>query len=155
MTAEFNYIDVEDAWAERRLPRVFESGVIVSAWMTDAEIAEQAAALASVYGNEYEVDTAIRLFRAQLRSAALATAASPLTSEAATIVGNMTHLITHATTDSELAAYADAAESGAGGPVDGLYEELVQLRDAERDDRVFVAGAGAGAPRVENLDASE
>lgn len=150
---EFNYIDTEDAWAERNLARVVESAVIVSAWMTDAEIAGQAAALTAVYGNEFEVDTALRLFRAQLRSAALATAASPLTSEAATIVGNMTHLIRHDTTDDQLAAYAAAAEAGAGGPVDGLLEELVRLRDSEREQRVFVAEAGA--PRIGNLDAAE
>ncbi|WP_078321670.1 hypothetical protein [Mycobacteroides chelonae] len=153
MNDNLNLIDVEDAWAERDLPRVYESGVIVSAWMTDAEIAGQAAALASVYGNEFETDTAIRLFRAQLRSAALATAASPLTSEVATIVGNMAYLVTADSTDAELRAYADAAEAGAGGPIPELYEELVRLRDAERDDRVFVAGAGA--PRIRNLNSAE
>ncbi|WP_458317934.1 hypothetical protein [Mycolicibacterium brisbanense] len=146
---EFNYIDTENKWDQTGLPRVYESGVLVSAWMTDAEIAGQAATLTAVYGNEFEIDMALRLFRAQLRAAALDTATETLVTEAATIVGNMTHLITHATTDSELAAYADAAESGAGGPVDGLYEELVRLRDSEREQRVFVAEAGA--PRVTNL----
>lgn len=76
MNDNLNLIDVENAWAERHLPRVVESGVLVSAWMSDGEIAGQAAQLSRVYGNEFETDTALRLFRAQLRAAALATAAS-------------------------------------------------------------------------------
>lgn len=149
---ETNYIEIEDAWDERQLPRVVESGVIVSVWMTDAEIAGQAAQLSHVYGNEFETDTAIRLFRAQLRAAALEHADRPvetLMTEAATIVGNMAYLITADSTDAELRAYADAAEAGAGGPIPELLEELMRSRDAERDARVFVAGAGA--PRVTNL----
>lgn len=149
---ETNYIDTEDAWGERRLPRVVESAVIVSAWMSDAEIAGQAAQLSTVYGNEFETDTCMRLFRAQLREAALATAERPvetLMTEAVAVVGNMEHLIDADTSDAELRAYAAAAEAGAGGPIDGLLQELVQLRDAERSDRRFVAGAGA--PRIGNL----
>ncbi|CPR69988.1 hypothetical protein [Mycobacteroides abscessus] len=150
---EFNYIDTENKWDETGLPRVYESGVLVSAWMSDAEIAGQAATLTAVYGNEFEIDMALRLFRAQLREAAMSIAAETLMSEAAAVVGNMDHLINADSTDAELRAYASAAEAGAGGPVDGLLEELVRLRDSERDDRLFVAGAGA--PRVGNLDTAE
>ncbi|WP_131822769.1 hypothetical protein [Mycobacteroides chelonae] len=146
---ETNYIDTEDAWGERRLPRVYESGVIVSAWMTDAEIAGQAAQLSRVYGNQYEVDTAIRLFRAQLREAAMTAAVDEMT-EAETVAYNMAHLIRHDTCDAELTAYAAAAEAGAGGPIDGLREELAVLREADRAARVFVAKSGV-APRITNL----
>lgn len=145
---EFNYIDTENKWDETGLPRVVESGVIVSAWMTDAEIAGQAAQLSRVYGNQSEVDTAIRLFRAQLREAAMTAAADEMT-EAETVAYNMAHLIRHDTCDTELRALAAAAEAGAGGPVDGLLEELAVLRESDRVARVFVAGAGA--PRIGKL----
>lgn len=55
------YIDTENKWDETGLPRVVESAVIVSAWMSDAEIAGQAASLTAVYGNEFETDTAITI----------------------------------------------------------------------------------------------
>lgn len=45
-------------------------------------------------------------------------------------------LITHATTDAEIAAYVIAAEAGAGGPVFGLAEELRVRRDAEAAERL-------------------
>ena len=45
------YIDTENKWDETGLPRVVESAVIVSAWMSDAEIAGQAASLTAVYGS--------------------------------------------------------------------------------------------------------
>lgn len=152
MTAEFNYIDTENKWDETGLPRVYESGVLVSAWMSDAEIAGQAATLTAVYGNEFEIDMALRLFRAQLRAAALEHAERPvetLMTEAVAVVDNLNHLVTADTTDEQLRTYADAAEAGAGGPIPELLDELVRLRDSEREARVFVAEAGA--PRVTNL----
>lgn len=151
MNDNLNLIDVENAWAERRLPRVVESAVIVSAWMTDGEIAGQSAALSAVYGNQYEVDTALRLFRAQLRAAALVTAERPeplAMTEAVAVTANMAHLVDADTSDAELRRLRDAAESGAGGPIEGLLEELTTLRNAERADRVFVAGAGRGTVRL-------
>lgn len=68
-------------------------------------------------------------------------------------------LITHASTDTEIAAYVVAAEAGAGGPVFGLKEELIRLRDEvatewrvrvdaakerlrEEERRVFVSAYG-------------
>ncbi|MBF9519515.1 hypothetical protein [Mycobacteroides chelonae] len=151
MNDNLNLIDVENAWAERNLPRVFESAVTVSAWMTDGEIAGQSAALSAVYGNQYEVDTAMRLFRAQLREAALTTGERPerpLMTEAVAVVGNMDYLVDADTSDAELRAYAAAAEAGAGGPIPELLDELVRLRDAERSERRFVAGAGRGTVRL-------
>jgi len=151
-----DYLETENRWDETGLPRVYESAVIVSAWMTDAEIAGQAAQLSSVYGNEFEIDMALRLCRSQLRSAALEHADRPeqtLMTEAAAVVSNMDHLIHADTSHAQLHAYAAAAEAGAGGPIPELLEELTRLRDGERASRVFVAGAGA--PRIGDLDASE
>ncbi|TXI54409.1 hypothetical protein [Mycolicibacterium mageritense] len=74
-----NMIDTEARWRERDLPPAAASASMVSAWSTDAGIARQAAELAAVYGNEYDVDTTLRLFRSQLRAAAMATAASDVT----------------------------------------------------------------------------
>ena len=146
---ETNYIDTEDAWDARQLPFTEEAAPIISAWTSDEEIAAQAAEFSAIYGNEYELDTSLRLFRAELRAAALATTASPLMTEAVAVVDNLNHLVTADTTDAELRTLTDAAE--AGGPIPELLEELTRLRDSERDERVFVAGTGAGAPRVGSL----
>lgn len=71
-------IEIEARWANEAPPRVFESASVVSAWTSDAEIAEQAARL-TVYGNRYDLDTALRLFRSQLRLAAMTPVAAGVT----------------------------------------------------------------------------
>lgn len=72
-----NLIEIEKRWREQRLPLVEDAEFTVSAWTTDAEIADQAEVMAGSYGNEFELDTILRLFRSQLRSAAMANAKSP------------------------------------------------------------------------------
>ncbi|SLJ22810.1 Uncharacterised protein [Mycobacteroides abscessus subsp. abscessus] len=64
-------IDTEMRWAADPLPRIERAAPVIDAWTTDDEIAEQAAKLARVYGNRYDVDTILRLFRSQLRASAL------------------------------------------------------------------------------------
>lgn len=71
-----NMIDIETRWRENPAPFVADAAPRVDAWTTDAEIARQAAEFARIYGNEFDVDTHLRLFRSQLRAAALATAAA-------------------------------------------------------------------------------
>ncbi|SHX65944.1 Uncharacterised protein [Mycobacteroides abscessus subsp. abscessus] len=66
-----NLIDTETRWNEQQLPFV-DAELTVSAWTSDEEIAAMAAALTHVYGNEFELDTILRLFRSQLRAAAMA-----------------------------------------------------------------------------------
>ncbi len=72
-----NYTDTEARWAERQLPRAERASVTISAWTSDEEIAAAAADHTRVYGNRYELDTAIRLFRSELRRAAMDAAKSP------------------------------------------------------------------------------
>lgn len=67
-----NLIEIETRWREQRLPFV-DAEAVISAWTTDAEIADQAEVMAGSYGNEFELDTEMRLFRARLRAAAMAT----------------------------------------------------------------------------------
>ncbi|ALM19066.1 MULTISPECIES: hypothetical protein [Mycobacteriaceae] len=70
-----NYLDTENRWADRQLPEVKGKGVVViSAWTTDAEIAATAEWISAVYGNRNDLDTALRLFRTELRAAVLAIA---------------------------------------------------------------------------------
>lgn len=68
------YIETEDQWDERGLPRPERASVTLSAWTTDEEIAAIAADRESVYGNRYDIDTVLRLARSQLRTAVLAVA---------------------------------------------------------------------------------
>lgn len=149
-----DYLNVDNRWNARALPHFERSAVTISAWTTDAELDDQADDLAARYGTDADdLHDLFHAVRTHLRVAALDLvdrAASSLMSEAAAVVGNMDHLINADSTDVELRAYAAAAEAGAGGPVDGLLEELTRLRDSERDDRLFVAGASV-APRIENL----
>ena len=70
----YGYIVTETAWTEQAPPRAERASVSISAWTTDAEIATSAAELTAVYGNEYEIDTALRLVRSELRAAVLANA---------------------------------------------------------------------------------
>ncbi|SIN36421.1 hypothetical protein [Mycobacteroides abscessus] len=70
-----NYLDTENRWADRQLPQVMGKGVVViSAWTTNAEIAATADWISTVYGNRNDLDTALRLFRTELRAAVLAIA---------------------------------------------------------------------------------
>lgn len=101
---------------------------------------DQADSLAAVYcTGADDLHDLLHGVRSHLRVAALDAATSCSMSEAAAVVSNMDHLVDHTTTDEQLVAYADAAEAGNGGPVDGLLEELTVLRNAERGERVFVA----------------
>ncbi|CPR93094.1 hypothetical protein PP568_07100 [Mycobacteroides abscessus] len=68
-------IDIEARWAANPAPFVDHATPTISAWTSNEEIAAQAAQLSATYGNRYDVDTELRLFRAQLRAAAMATAA--------------------------------------------------------------------------------
>lgn len=150
-TITSSYLGIDEHWDARQLPRPLSAEAVISAWSTDEELDAQADALAAVYATDADdLHDLFHAVRTHLRTAALATAASPLTSEAVAVTSNMDHLITHATTDTELAAYASAAEAGAGGPVPDLLAELHRLRDAEREDRLFVAETG-DAPRIGNL----
>lgn len=72
-----NLIDTEKSWAERQLPRAERASVTISAWTDDEEVAAMSADHTRVYGNRYETDTILRLFRSQLRSAAMANAKTP------------------------------------------------------------------------------
>lgn len=69
-----NLIAIETRWRERDLPRVEDAELTVSAWSTDTEIADQAE-MATSYGNEFDLDTEMRLFRSRLRAAAMAATA--------------------------------------------------------------------------------
>ncbi|MBN7296648.1 hypothetical protein [Mycobacteroides abscessus] len=71
-----NLIEIEKSWDERDLPRVDRASVTLSAWNSDEEIAAMAAAHVSTYGNRYELDTILRLFRSDLRRAAMDAAKS-------------------------------------------------------------------------------
>lgn len=78
----------------------------------------------------------------------------------------VSQLVTHATTDQELDRLVVAAEAGSGGPIPGLRQELVRLRDSKADLRLSRVGlrsraAEAGrvfvsepsfAPRIVNFD---
>lgn len=131
-----NYSDTETRWAERQLPFVEDPAPIISAWTTDEEIAIQAVEFEPVYGDRYATDTQLRLFRSQLRSAAMAQAA---------VAGNrvliqsvldagVDELVTAEATDEELSTIVTAAEAGYGKPIPGLRRELELLREAERED---------------------
>lgn len=65
-----NLIEIEKRWHEQQLPFV-DAELTISAWTSDEEIADQAE-VATSYGNEFELDTKMRLFRSRLRAAALA-----------------------------------------------------------------------------------
>lgn len=139
-TISNTYIGIDERWDARALRRPLGAEAVISAWTTDAFLDVQADELASRYDTDPDdLHDLLHGVRSHLREAALTSAASPLMSEAAAVVGNLDHLVTAASTDAELAAYAAAAEAGAGGPIDGLLTELTMLRNAERASRVFVA----------------
>ncbi|MDO3110492.1 hypothetical protein [Mycobacteroides abscessus] len=70
------YTDTEMRWTTNPAPLIADAAPHVDAWTTDEEIARQAARLSAIYGNQYDVDTILRLHRSQLRAAVLATAAA-------------------------------------------------------------------------------
>ncbi|MGV7586302.1 hypothetical protein PJI74_01040 [Mycobacterium kansasii] len=132
-----NLIEIEARWAERQLPRAERASVTVSAWTTDEEVARRAAELESAYGNRYDLDTAIRQLRTELRRAAIDTAATSADSMVlirSVLDGGVDELVTANTTDSELDVLVTAAEAGYGQPIPGLRRELELLRDGECDD---------------------
>jgi hypothetical protein len=69
-------IDTEMRWATNPAPLIADAAPRVDAWTTNEEIADQAARIETVYGNRHDIDTTLRLFRSQLRAAAMATAAA-------------------------------------------------------------------------------
>lgn len=71
-----NLHTIETRWREQQLPRVNRASFSISAWTTDEELAAVAADRAHVYGNEFDLDTMLRLARADLRRAAMAVAES-------------------------------------------------------------------------------
>lgn len=143
-TITTNYIGVDSRWDARALPRPLGAEAVISAWTTDAFLDVQADELAARYGTDADdLHDVFHALRSHLRVAALDAWSTSSMSEAATIVGNMAYLINADSTDEQLRAYADAAEAGSGGPVNGLVEELTRLRDRERADRVFVAEGDA------------
>lgn len=142
------YFNVDERWDARALPHFDRSAVIISAWSTDEELDDQADALAAKYSTDADdLHDLLHGVRTHLRAAALGATSPSLVTEAVAVVGNLDHLVTAASTDAELRTLAEAAEAGAGGPVPDLLAELHRLRDAERADRVFVAGAAGVAPQ--------
>lgn len=132
-----NLIDIEKRWAKRQLPRAERASVTISAWTDDDAIARRAAELESTYGNRYEVDTALRLLRTELRRAAIDTAdtsADSLVLIRSVLDGGVDELVTAETPDAELDTIVTAAEAGHGGAIPGLRRELELLREAERED---------------------
>lgn len=153
-TITSTYFNVDERWDARGLPRATGAEAVISAWTTDTFLDVQADELAARYDTDADdLHDLLHAVRTHLRVAALDAAMPSLMTEAVGVVGNLDHLVTHATTDAELRTLAGAAEAGAGGPIPELLAELHRLRDGEREDRLFVAGPGA--PRIGNLDASE
>lgn len=130
------YTETEARWADLQLPRLEASVVVLSAWTSDAEIAAQAAWVTPAYGNEYETDTQMRLFRSRLRAAALAPTEARRDEVLIRRVldGGVDELVTASTTDADLDTIVTAAEAGYGKPIPGLRRELELLREAERED---------------------
>lgn len=129
------YTETEASWSRRDLPVAAASASMVSAWSTDAGIARQAAELAAVYGNEFDVDTILRLHRSQLRAAAMATADNAASAIVIRSVldGGVAELVDADTSDTALNALVTAAEAGYGSPIPGLLAELELLRAAESE----------------------
>ncbi|CPS11026.1 Uncharacterised protein [Mycobacteroides abscessus] len=130
-----NLHTIETRWVECNLPRVDRASFSISAWTSDEEIAAMAADREHVYGNRYDLDTEMRLFRAELRSAAMAQAAAGNRVLIQSVLdGGVDELVTAEATDEELSTIVTAAEAGYGKPILGLRRELELLRACERDD---------------------
>lgn len=129
-----NYTEIENRWAANPAPFVEAAAPIVSAWTTDEEIAIQAAEFESVYGDRYDLDTELRLFRSRLRNAAMAQAAAGNRVLIQSVLdGGVDELVTASTTDADLDVLVTAAEAGYGSAIPGLRRELELLREAERE----------------------
>lgn len=133
-----NLIEIETRWAERQLPRAERASVTISAWTNDEQLARLAAELEPVYGDRHSMDTQLRLFRSELRAAAMATAEAgdSLVLIRSVLDGGVDEVVTAETSDAQLDLLVTAAEAGHGGSIPGLRHELELLRDAERDDTV-------------------
>lgn len=134
-----NYTDTETRWRETPAPVTEDAAVTISAWTTDSEIARLAAELEPVYGNRHVTDTALRLFRTELRAAAMATAASAAGNQVlirSVLDGGVDELVTAETNDTELDLLVTAAEAGYGQPIPGLRRQLELLREGEQAHRV-------------------
>ncbi|SKM35504.1 Uncharacterised protein [Mycobacteroides abscessus subsp. abscessus] len=131
-----NLTDIENRWTERQLPFVEDPAPIISAWTTDEEIAAQSREFEPVYGDRYATDTLLRLFRSQLRSAAMATASAADTAVLIQSVldAGVDELVTADMSDADLDVLVTAAEAGYGSAIPGLRRQLGYLRDAERED---------------------
>ncbi|MBE5469576.1 hypothetical protein [Mycobacteroides abscessus] len=140
-----NYTDTEKSWTANPAPVTEDAAVTVSAWTSDDAVARLAAELESTYGDRHEMDTQLRLFRTQLRAAAMATAAT--TADTALVIrsvldGGVDELVTANTTDAELDVLVTAAEAGYGRSIPGLRRELELLREGEREDRTSAPWIG-------------
>lgn len=108
----------------------------VTPWSEDLDLWETVAELEAAYPG---VDRGVlagmlRDLRWELRKAVTKESAARTGDQIAvrSVLDNgVGELITHATTDAEIAAYVTAAEAGAGGPIRGLHAELIRRRDAE------------------------
>lgn len=132
-----NLTEIEKRWRERDLPRADRASFSISAWTTDEELAAVAADRAHVYGNRYETDTQLQLFRSQLRSATMATAAADAGNQVliqSVLDAGVDELVTADTTEADLDTIVTAAEAGYGAAIPGLRRELELLRDSERED---------------------
>lgn len=108
----------------------------VTPWSEDLDLWEAVAELEAAYPG---VDRGVlagmlRDLRWELRKAVTKESAARTGDQIAvrSVLDNgVGELITHATTDAEIAAYVVVAEAGSGGPLPGLHAELIRRRDAE------------------------
>lgn len=102
---------------------------LVDAATSDRELTLIAAAATAVAAPQLASDLR------RVRDRARASVPKPLTDQQSlvrSVLDNgVAELIRHDTSDERINAYVVAAEAGAGGPVFGLREELIRLRDAE------------------------
>ncbi len=153
-TITSSYLGVDERWDACALPWRLGAEATISAWTSDADLDQQADELAARYNTDGDdLHDLLHSVRTHLRVAALAAATPSLMTEAVVVTSNMDHLIDADTTDEQLRTLTDAAEAGAGGPVPDLLAELHRLRDGERENRLFVAGASA--PHIANLHSAE
>lgn len=108
----------------------------VTPWSEDIDLLETAVELEAAYpgANRDALAGMLRDLRWELRKAVTKESAARTGDQVAirnVLDNGVGELITHATTDAEIAALVIAAEAGAGGPIRGLHAELIRRRDAE------------------------